>query len=188
MRIAVVDDSHLILDLLREVLEAGGHAVTCARDACEAERADAELLLADSTWVSRLPALDRLRILEKERGLGAGLRRALGHVQADAQLPSLLARYRPRFMAAARRRLARAIDLCGEARTSRLRDVGRELHGLGADAQLLALHDFAEIALAGELCALRWAADGEFADLLGCVACLDRMCGSLSQLAIASLS
>jgi hypothetical protein len=182
MRIAVVDESSLILDLLREALEGAGYSVTCARDVHEAVRAEGEMLLADPTWLTRLPALDKLRVLEKEHGLGEGLRRAIGDVRQQDALPSLVARYRPRFVATARRRLGRAVDLFDDARGEGLRELARELHRLAGEAQLLELHDFADLALTGEMFALRWAANDNFEELLGCASCLNGLCQALSQL------
>jgi hypothetical protein len=182
MRIAVVDDSSLVLDLLRDALEGAGYVVTLARDAREAVRAEAELLLADATWLTRLQSVDRLRLLEKERGLGETLRRAVGDVRQEVLVPALLARYRPRFVGTARRRLGRAVDLFDDARGEGMRELARELHRLGGEAQLLGLRDFGELALSGEMFALRWAATHDFEDLLGCAGCLNGLCQALSRL------
>jgi hypothetical protein len=184
MRIAVVDDSSLVLDLLGEALEGAGHVVTLARDAREAVRADAEVLLADASWLTRLPSVDKLRLLEKEHGLGETLRRAVGDVRPEALVPLLLARYRPRFAGTARRRLRRAIELFDDARGERLRELACELDRLGGEAQLLGLYDFAELALSGEVFALRWAATDDFETLLGCAACLNGLCQALSLMTL----
>lgn len=189
MRIAVCDESSLVLDLLREALEGAGFAVTCARDAAEAMRADADVLLADATWLTRLPDLERMRVLEKEHGLGEGLRRAIGREAPNGDFcPPLIARYRRRFQTLARRRLSRAVDLFDDARESGLGELARELHRLAGEAQLLELYGLAELALSGEMYALRWKATGAFEDLLGCASCLNGLCQALSELALQHLA
>ena len=179
MRIAVVDDSSLVLDVVREALERAGFVVTCARDTDEALRADADLLVADASLRARLP-VDKLRVLNKEDGLGRSLSRAVGGVVAVSG--PLMTRYRARFYVLARRRLARALDLFEGIVGGGIEELARELQTMTGEAQLLELHEFAELAQSAEAHVLEWVSRGEFADLTRFAQRLNTMCVALHGL------
>src|SRR5262245_21656263 len=122
MRVVILDESSLVLDIVHDTLRAAGIHAIRAHDAREAAVAAAEVVLADAGGSVAPPPLANLRVWHKERGLGAGLRDALGATFPFAwSSPASRAQFRARFHAAARRRLARAVRLFDGAHAHALR-------------------------------------------------------------------
>jgi hypothetical protein len=177
MKVVVVDESPLILELLRRALSVTQLEVSCVHDFSEVPP-DTSLLVTEHAPPQPLAAY--LLRLDKRRGLQA--LRARVHRMAGLKPPpeddlALAQTFLPLLAKAARERLRRALDLLEGPESG----LARELRALAGEAQLLGDRALAQLAFGALEDAERLLRDPDASTLAACARSLNALAGALAE-------